>query len=150
MGHQEANTTVRHQEGLGPAEPESWSIGGMNGFVFGDGDQEHQWRLQNKKVNIGELEEVSAMVKCWDSEAVVKAYQSAAGGEIQRLSSALFEQALPSVEAARILAVEREKRPQRRARASLESQVGEPPRPSAMYINIYNLSLKGLQSLYQL
>lgn len=84
------------------------------------------------------------MAKGWDSEAVVKAYRSAAGGEIQRLSMALFSQALPLVDDAGMSAVEREKRPQRRAGASLESQVGEPLRLCVMYIGINNISLKGL------
>lgn len=136
---------MRHQEGVGPGEPEPWSIGGMNRFVCGDGDQEHQWRLQHQN---GELEEISAMAKSWDSEAVVKAYRSAAGGGIQRLSMALFAQAFPLVEAARISESDREKSPQRRVGASLESQVRGPPRLCVMYINIINMSLKALQSVF--
>lgn len=61
---------------------------------------------------------------CWDSEALVQAYRSAAGVAVRRLSSALFGQELLAVEAARASAAERERMLEGRANALFESQVG--------------------------
>lgn len=61
---------------------------------------------------------------CWDSEALIQAYRSAAGVAVRRLSSALFGQELLAVEAARASAAERERMLEGRANALFESQVG--------------------------
>ncbi|CAM9237959.1 unnamed protein product [Ectocarpus sp. 12 AP-2014] len=60
---------------------------------------------------------------CWESDAVMHAYRSAAAGAVRRMSSALFGQELLAVEAARASAAERERMLQEETRALLDSQV---------------------------
>ncbi|CAN0370235.1 unnamed protein product, partial [Ectocarpus sp. 13 AM-2016] len=60
---------------------------------------------------------------CWESDAMMHAYRSAAAGAVRRMSSALFGQELLAVEAARASAAERERMLQEEARALLDSQV---------------------------
>ncbi|CAM9274881.1 unnamed protein product [Ectocarpus fasciculatus] len=60
---------------------------------------------------------------CWESDAVMHAYRSAAAGVVRRMSSALFGQELLAVEAARASAAERERMLQEETKALLDSQV---------------------------
>ncbi|CAM9499013.1 unnamed protein product [Ectocarpus sp. 4 AP-2014] len=62
-------------------------------------------------------------LSCWESDAVMHAYRSAAAGAVRRISSALFGQELLAVEAARASAAERERMLQEETRAFLDSQV---------------------------
>lgn len=60
---------------------------------------------------------------CWEADAVMHAYRSAAAGAVRRMSSALFGQELLAVEAARASAAERKRMLQEETKALLDSQV---------------------------
>ena len=60
---------------------------------------------------------------CWDLEGVMQAYRSAAAGTVRRLSSALFGEELLAIETAKMVAAEREKMLETKAREIVESQV---------------------------
>lgn len=62
-------------------------------------------------------------VCCWESNAIMQAYRTAAAGTVRELASALFGRELLAVEAAKNSAAERERMLEERAKALFESQV---------------------------
>lgn len=72
---------------------------------------------------------------CWDSEGVVQAYCNVAAAAVRRLSSALFGEELQAIEAAKTVAVERERMLQKKARETFEDQV------RYTHISIKNITL---------
>ncbi|CAN0002103.1 unnamed protein product, partial [Pylaiella littoralis] len=71
----------------------------------------------------GSTAATASPASCWESDAVMQAYRTAAARTVRRLSSALFGRELLAVEAARTSAAEREMMLEGRARALLDSQV---------------------------
>lgn len=71
----------------------------------------------------GSTAAAASPASCWESDAVMQAYRTAAARTVRRLSSALFGRELLAVEAARTSAAEREMMLEGRARALLDSQV---------------------------
>lgn len=60
---------------------------------------------------------------CWESDAIIQAYRTAAAGTVRKLASALFGRELLAVEAAKTSAAERERMLEERAKTLFESQV---------------------------
>lgn len=73
--------------------------------------------------NENELGSTAAGTCCWESDAVMQAYRTAAAGTVRKLASALFGRELLAVEAAKSSAAERERMLEERAKALCQSQV---------------------------
>eukprot|EP00903_Cladosiphon_okamuranus_P017080 g15739.t1 len=95
--------------------------------VRGELQENSAWSAEEKENCSLGAEEAGSIAtcatRCWESDAIMQAYRTAAAGTVRKLASALFGRELLAVEAAKNSAAERERMLEERAKALFESQV---------------------------
>lgn len=117
--HQSPDRGVGHREGKGQQGSPKHSSHRDHMLPRSNGVEDYERCITGGK----EAGSTATGTCCWESDAIMQAYRTAAAGTVRKLASALFGRELLAVEAAKTSAAERERMLEERAKALFESQV---------------------------